>query len=153
MIQGPIAPLAPAFEMDAVERALRSGGEREAAKRTEEDAGTIAGGCGGGGGGVRWGGVGVVIEYGWRFAQGIDFWCWSVSVSVLQTTAANAPTMRAQCAPHPQRAGTNHPALRYWMRSIREGGYMVLSYAAQGVGAPLWKNQQLGTLIPQVGWG
>jgi hypothetical protein len=29
--------------MDSVERALRSGGEREAAKKTEEDAGTIAG--------------------------------------------------------------------------------------------------------------
>lgn len=44
MFGGPIAPLALAFEMDAVERALRSGGEREAAKKTEEDAGTIAGG-------------------------------------------------------------------------------------------------------------
>jgi hypothetical protein len=43
MLLGPIAPLAPAFEMDAVERALRSGGERDAAKKSEEDAGTIAG--------------------------------------------------------------------------------------------------------------
>jgi hypothetical protein len=46
--------------------------------------------------------------------------------------------------------GTNHAALRYWMRSIREGAYMVLSYAAQGVGAPLWLNQRLAAALPQV---
>ena len=86
MLAGPLAPLAPAFEMDAVERALRSGGEREAAKRAEEDAGTIA--------------------------------------------------------------GPNHAALRYWMRSIREGAYMVLAYAAAGAGAPLWLNPRLAAAVP-----
>ncbi len=44
-LQASLTPISAAFEMDPVERALRVGGEREAAKRTEEDAGTIAGVC------------------------------------------------------------------------------------------------------------
>lgn len=44
-LQAALSPLAPAFGMDAVERAIRMGGEREIAKKSEGDAGTIAGGC------------------------------------------------------------------------------------------------------------
>lgn len=45
-MQAALAPLGPAFGMDPVERALRTGGEasRDAAKKSEEDAGTLAGG-------------------------------------------------------------------------------------------------------------
>jgi hypothetical protein len=42
-LQARLAPIAAAFSMDPVERALRVGGEREVAKKTEEEAGTIAG--------------------------------------------------------------------------------------------------------------
>ena len=80
-----LAPLAPAFGMDPVERALRVGGEREAAKRSEEDAGTLA--------------------------------------------------------------GTNISALRFWLRSIREGSYMVIAQAAQHVGPSLWHHQGLAAAI------
>lgn len=41
--QAALSPIAAAFQMDPVERALRVGGEREVAKKSEEDAGTIAG--------------------------------------------------------------------------------------------------------------
>lgn len=42
-LQAHLLPIAAAFEMDPVEKALRVGGEREVAKKSEEDAGTIAG--------------------------------------------------------------------------------------------------------------
>lgn len=40
---GPLAPVAPALEMDPVERALRMGEDRKTAKKNEEDPGTLAG--------------------------------------------------------------------------------------------------------------
>uniref|UniRef100_A0A383WPV4 Uncharacterized protein n=1 Tax=Tetradesmus obliquus TaxID=3088 RepID=A0A383WPV4_TETOB len=86
-IQARLSPIAAAFTMDPVERALRVGGEREVAKKSEEEAGTIA--------------------------------------------------------------GHNVPALRYWLRSIREGCYMIVSYAAQHVGSTLWFNARLSTALPQ----
>jgi hypothetical protein len=42
-LQARLSPIAAAFSMDPVERALRVGGEREVAKKSEEEAGTIAG--------------------------------------------------------------------------------------------------------------
>ncbi|KAF6261995.1 armadillo-type protein [Scenedesmus sp. NREL 46B-D3] len=86
-IQARLSPIAAAFRMDPVERALRVGGEREVAKKSEEEAGTIA--------------------------------------------------------------GLNVPALRYWLRSIREGCYMITSYAAQHVGSTLWSNARLASMLPQ----
>jgi hypothetical protein len=44
LLQVSLAAIAAAFQMDPVEKAIRVGGERELAKKTEEDAGTIAGG-------------------------------------------------------------------------------------------------------------
>jgi hypothetical protein len=41
------------------------------------------------------------------------------------------------------------PALRYWLRSIREGCYMITSYAAQHVGSTLWYNARLSSSLPQ----
>lgn len=41
------------------------------------------------------------------------------------------------------------PALRYWLRSIREGCYMITSYAAQHVGSTLWYNARLSSTLPQ----
>jgi exportin-5 len=41
------------------------------------------------------------------------------------------------------------PALRYWLRSIREGCYMITSYAAQHVGSTLWFNARLSSTLPQ----
>jgi hypothetical protein len=43
VLQAQLSPIAAAFSMDPVERALRVGGEREVAKKSEEEAGTIAG--------------------------------------------------------------------------------------------------------------
>jgi hypothetical protein len=137
MIQGPIAPLAAAFEMDAVERALRSGGEREAAKRSEEDAGTIAGRS------WRW----FCSKINPLVSLAADD-CKHKTTCLATPNTPPTPHLTPWPPPHPP--GTNNPALRYWMRSIREGGYMVISYAAQGVGAPLWYNQGLAATVPQV---
>lgn len=44
-------------------------------------------------------------------------------------------------------AGTNNSALRFWLRSIREGTYMIIAQVAQHVGAPFWQNPAIAQAV------
>lgn len=45
-------------------------------------------------------------------------------------------------------AGGNLADARYFVRGVRECGYMVLSLAVQHCGAAMWRSEQLAALLP-----
>jgi hypothetical protein len=50
-------------------------------------------------------------------------------------------------APKP---GANLPALRHWLKSIRESTYLTVQFAAAHLGTAFWRHEQLASIIPQV---
>lgn len=150
--------------MDPVERALRSGGVREEAKKLEEDGGTIAGvWC-------------VGLRFCWELAAAHlppahTASCKLLCPSFLQTRPPTQPFFALlpllPLLPHlfwplllllllcpipttPTTPGANLPALRHWLKSIRESTYLTVQFAAAHLGPAFWRHEQLASIIPQV---
>jgi hypothetical protein len=49
----------------------------------------------------------------------------------------------------PTHAGANLPALRHWLKSIRESTYLTVQFAGAHLGPAFWWNQRLAGIIPQ----
>lgn len=50
---------------------------------------------------------------------------------------------------HQQPTGANIPALRHWLKSIRESNYLTLQFAGSHLGNAFWFNQRLAGIVPQ----
>jgi hypothetical protein len=46
--------------------------------------------------------------------------------------------------------GSNLPALRHWLKAIRDSAYFTMNFAAAHLGTSFWYNQRLAGVIPQV---
>lgn len=62
----------------------------------------------------------------------------SLCLRIATTTSTTPPT------------GANLPALRHWLKSIRESTYLTVQFAAAHLGPAFWRHEQLASIIPQV---
>ena len=73
-------------------------------------------------------------------------------MTVLYCTCGSGPypcPCVVSAPPLPCLLGANLPALRHWLKSIRESTYLTVQFAALHLGPAFWYNQRLAGIIPQ----
>jgi hypothetical protein len=66
----------------------------------------------------------------------------------LTHTPASPRTHHARRCNHTATPGANLPALRHWLKAIRDSTYFTLHFAAAHLGPTLWYNQRLAGAVP-----